>query len=327
MSLDRGRKIEDFILNDRIGHGGFGEVWASTSLADHCPVAIKIQTHGRDQNQILHAESQILMNLQDSTSFPRFIRYWEDENAAYLAMERLEGTLKQTTDTAHERRLSLKHVAIRALQMLRPIAALHAHGYVHRGIKPGNFMQRPGSYPPEMCLIDFGLAKVWRNEEGVVPPRKHALGFTGTYRYASIRSHEGVELSCRDDLISFLYIVIEMLAPPLPWQHQEDLDAVVELKKKSKTRLLIGLPSQFQEIQNYIDGLQYEDFPDYDWLNGKFEKLRAIGEREEQLASQESGFSSFHLPSQITFSAEAGAQPEAPSNEKKKKRRCCCEVA
>jgi hypothetical protein len=175
-------------------------------------------------------------------------------------------------------------------------------------------------------LIDFGLARVWRTPDGVVRPRGQLLGFTGTYRYASIRSHDGEELSCRDDLTSLLYILVEMVAPPLPWHRQEDRDTVVEIKKEAKSKLLIGLPAQFQEIQDYIDGLRYEDFPDYDWLTGKLTELKQIGEREEQLTNETSGFGARISIAVLPLEGEAQAQESSSDAQTEKRKCCCCDV-
>jgi serine/threonine protein kinase len=43
------------------------------------------------------------------------------------------------------------------IQMLRAIQSFHERGFVHRSVKPSNFMLRPGK--PKPALIDFGLAR------------------------------------------------------------------------------------------------------------------------------------------------------------------------
>jgi tau tubulin kinase len=281
------------------------------------PVAIKIQALDPSQRKQLEQESEILKALQDLPYFPHFIKYWEDGNNAFLAMERLQLTVKNTTESTHEGRLSLKRAASLGLQMLVPLAALHERGYVHRDIKPSNFMYRPGTFPPEVCLIDFGLAKVWRDVDGVVPARSTTLGFTGTFRYASIRSHEGAELSCRDDLWSFFCILVEMVAPPLPWHRQENREFLVEVKRRSRSKMVLGLPQQFQEIQEYIEALAYEDFPDYHWIRGKLRELLEIGEREEQIAA----LSNLGSLTEVGFTPGTLPRHQAPSEEQGK---CCC---
>jgi serine/threonine protein kinase len=233
-------------------------------------------------------------------------------------MERLQLTVKETTESTHNGRLSLKRAASLGLQMLIPLAALHERGYVNRDVKPSNFMFRPGTFPPEICLIDFGLTKIWRDGNGVIPPQTTSHGFAGTFRYASIRSHEGVDLSCRDDLWSFLCIIVEMVAPPLPWHRQDDRDFAIELKRRARSGLLTGLPVQFQELYDYIEQMEYEDFPDYEWIRGKLQELVEIGQREEQR-------SSLNYLGALAFPGEENPQkPERLSDTREKKRNCCC---
>ena len=281
--MQKGRKVSNFVLNELIGRGGFGEVWAAISITDYKPVAIKIEPI-TSTRKLLSDESAVLSKLADSQYFPHFIYSWEDSEATYLAMELLESTVRKTTEAAFGCRLSLKQGAALGLQMLSAIEDLHKHGFVHRDIKPSNFMYRPGNSPPDVCLIDFGLAKVWRNNEGVIIPQRYGIGFRGTCRYASLNSHDGADLSCRDDLWSFLYIVVEMVAPPLPWHNQTDKDIVATIKRESTKKLLADLPKQFQELFDYVQQLRFEDIPDYDLFRTKLEEIRKIGENDEVLS-------------------------------------------
>jgi serine/threonine protein kinase len=65
-------------------------------------------------------------------------------------------------------------------------------------------------------LVDFGLAKehldVWTMQ--VIEPRR-LTDFRGTIPYASINAHNKTELSRRDDLWSFFFMLLEFLNEPL----------------------------------------------------------------------------------------------------------------
>lgn len=278
----KGQKVSSFILNELIGKGGFGEVWAATSVIDHIPVAIKIELiNPESPKNILKEESRVLAKISDSPCFPHYIQYWEERGYAFLAMELLESTVKKTTEAAFDGRLSLKQGSSLAIQMLADIQSLHAHGFIHRDIKPSNFMYRPGNSPPDVCLIDFGMAKLWRDVDGNSIPPRNSVGFRGTCRYASLNSHEGLDLSCRDDIWSFFYILVEMVAPPLPWHNQSSKDVVAQIKQSSNSRIVIGLPPQFQEILDHILTLKFADEPNYDFLFQKLREIKEIGEADD----------------------------------------------
>ena len=52
----------------------------------------------------------------------------------------------------------------------------------------------------ELFLIDFGLARKFRNKFEHVPFRRH--GMVGTVRYASVNTHREIQQTRRDDLES-----------------------------------------------------------------------------------------------------------------------------
>ena len=277
--MRKGLQVSRFVLNELIGKGGFGEVWAATSLDDHFPVAVKVED--LSNTKILEEESKVMKKLNDSPCFPHFIAYWEEDGRAFLVMELLQSTVKQTTEAAFGGVLSLRQVASIGIPMLKAVQSLHEHGYIHRDIKPSNFMYRPGNSPPDICLIDFGMAKLWRNAEGLPIPARYGVGFRGTSRYASLNSHDGSDLSCRDDLWSLFYVLVEMAAPPLPWHNQSSRDVVAQIKRKYGNRLVLGLPSQFQELMEYITGLEFCDVPDYAFILQKLIEIKQIGEEDD----------------------------------------------
>ena len=98
-------------------------------------------------------------------------------------------------------------------QMLVAIENVHAAGIIHRDIKPSNFvMGRKEEDKQNVYLVDFGLAKEHLDLKTMQPlhPRCNT-DFRGTIPYASINAHLKYELSRRDDMWSFFFVVLEFL--------------------------------------------------------------------------------------------------------------------
>jgi len=118
-----------------------------------------------------------------------------------------------------KRKFSLKTVLMLADQILCRIEIIHTKCFIHRDIKPDNFLIGRGVRRSMVYAIDFGLAKLYRD------PRTHQhVGYreqrslTGTARYASVNAHLGIEQSRRDDLEAIGYVLLYFLKGSLPWQ-------------------------------------------------------------------------------------------------------------
>jgi len=99
--------------------------------------------------------------------------------------------------------------------------------------------------------IDFGLAKRFRDPKtGEHIPYKDGKSLTGTARYASVSTHIGIEQARRDDVESFVYVLIYLLKGNLPWQGlkaknmKEKYEKIMEKKiSTSVEELCKGFPS------------------------------------------------------------------------------------
>ena len=78
--------------------------------------------------------------------------------------------------------------------MITRLEFFHKNHFIHRDMKPDNFLVGVSKKANLIYAIDFGLAKRYREPKtGEHIPYKDNKSLTGTARYASVNAHLGIE--------------------------------------------------------------------------------------------------------------------------------------
>ncbi|XP_010671010.1 casein kinase 1-like protein 10 isoform X2 [Beta vulgaris subsp. vulgaris] len=268
-----------FKLGRKIGSGSFGELYLGINVQTGEEVAVKLETVKTKHPQ-LHYESKLYMLLQGGTGIPHLKWFGVEGEYNVMAIDLLGPSLEDLFNYC-TRKFSLKTVLMLADQMINRVEFMHSRGFLHRDIKPDNFLMGLGRKANQVYVIDFGLAKKFRDlQTHKHIPYRENKNLTGTARYASVNTHLGVEQSRRDDLESLGYVLMYFLRGSLPWQglkagtKKQKYDKISEKKMLTPIEgLCKNYPSEFTSYFHYCRSLRFDDKPDYSYLKRLFRDL------------------------------------------------------
>ncbi|CAI0419936.1 unnamed protein product [Linum tenue] len=273
-----------FRLGRKIGSGSFGEIYLGTNVQTNEEVGIKLENVKTKHPQLLY-ESKLYKILQGGTGIPNVKWFGVEGEYNVLVMDLLGPSLEDLFNFC-SRKLSLKTVLMLADQMINRVEFVHSKSFLHRDLKPDNFLMGLGRRANQVYIIDFGLAKKYRDTSTHqhIPYRENK-NLTGTARYASMNTHLGIEQSRRDDLESLGYVLMYFLRGSLPWQglragtKKQKYEKISEKKVSTSIEvsfgraLCRGYPTEFASYFHYCRSLRFDDKPDYAYLKRLFRDL------------------------------------------------------
>ena len=268
-----------------LGTGAFGAVYMvedlrATGAAAEKRYAMKTEERGAVA-QILKMEIAVLKKLgeQAATHSCRMVSRGKTDRLNFLVMSLCGKSLQQLRKNRPSKSFSLGTSLRVGTETLKALQELHLAGFIHRDVKPGNFAvgRKAEKAERNVLILDFGLARAFRNKDGTLRTPRESTGFRGTVRYAPMACHRKEELSRKDDLESWLYQLVELMAGQLPWHATNDKAAVMEAKLAARrTGALFhsaAVPSGLKDVLDSLDRLHYVDEPDYQALAALLGKL------------------------------------------------------
>ncbi len=270
------KKENEIKLIRKIARGAFGEIYECLDTKNNMKMAIKLE---KPNYNMLATEKKIYDKMIGPNT-PKVYDHGKitfgDQLMNYMTMELLGPSLEKLfAETG--RKFTEKTVFMIGKSCLARIEALHHNNYIHRDVKPDNFVTNKTRN--KIYLIDFGLTKRYRNSKSHTHiPYKTGKNLTGTARYASVATHQGIEQSRRDDLESLGYMLVYFLAGKLPWQGLkaknkiEKYESIKKVKEETSLfKLCLGLPNEIYLYLLHVKSIGFEESPDYRYLNNLFD--------------------------------------------------------
>ena len=193
---------EHFKLTEILGIGGFGEIWKCINMKTNEEMSIKLEPINTNNPQLFYEASLYQYFMCDNSvlekGIPNVHSCRSEGEFNFLVMDLLGPSLEDLLNISN-RKFSLKTVLMLADQMITRIEYIHDRNYLHRDIKPDNFLIGINN-SHIINIIDFGLAKGYIQRDGKHIPFMENRRFTGNARFASINNHLGIEHGRRDDL-------------------------------------------------------------------------------------------------------------------------------
>ena len=253
-----GRVIDDrFTLQSVLGRGGMGVVYRAHQQSLERSVALKLMS-GLDPAR--QEEFQRRFFLEASTvaklKHPNTITVFdygsceiEGERSCYITMELVDGVTLSRLLSRSGPLPPLRAVHV-ALQICRSLQEAHAHGVVHRDLKPGNVMLvRQDADDVEgdfVKVLDFGLAKT-RLDPGL-DALTRAGSFLGSPRYVAPEQIEGRPVDNRADIYSFGCVFFRMLTGRVPFDGEHPVDIMRKHLQDEPPALNVPVPAVLERL-------------------------------------------------------------------------------
>ncbi len=220
--LNRGDQIGQFILLNKVGSGGFGDVWKAekrTALdTNHFALKFFRPKDDRIDFDKIGKELGVWKQLKGLPHIISVIELDRFDDYVYVVSDFADGgSLESWLKDKPSGKASSQAEAVKiTLEILRGLENLHEKGFVHRDLKPDNILIMNGRH----CLADFGVSRE-------IKTHSKATGTAGTMEYMPPEAFEkNPSITPQTDIWAVGVILQKLLTGELPYP-QEDYPSLV----------------------------------------------------------------------------------------------------
>ena len=233
-AVEVGQRIQQFVLLERLGQGGFGTVWKAHDASLRRIVAVKMPLAGEltdDELRRFIREGQAAAQLNHPNILPVY-EVGRLEDSAFIVSEFIDGETLQTWAAAGR---DLRDIVLICAKIADAVDHAHQRGIVHRDIKPSNILVDGAGEPH---VADFGLAK-WADEASGLTLEGMMLG-TPAYMAPEQARGDSPLVDCRADVYALGVVMYELMTGQRPFSgdYAEILRAIVDDEPTPPRRLV-----------------------------------------------------------------------------------------
>jgi serine/threonine protein kinase/Flp pilus assembly protein TadD len=248
-----GQEIGPYRILSALGQGGMGSVYQAQDNRLNRKVALKFLSgefvmDNWAKRQLIK-EAQAVARL-DHPNICAVYGFDEIGEHSFIVMQYIEG--QTLADLIRTKSVRPDQIVPLAQQIVSALAAAHAHGIIHRDVKPKNIMVTPSE---QVKVLDFGLAKTVPKTledatESISQLSKDGL-LIGTIAYMSPEQLRGEKLDYRSDIFSMGTVLYEMACGRNPYAHKtnaEVISAIMSREPESLRQVSLNCPKDLEQV-------------------------------------------------------------------------------
>ncbi len=268
-----GQMIRQYEILEKIGTGGFGEVYRAKDTRLHRMVAVKVllKDHRGDEeleNRFLTEARTLAAITHPSVVVIHEINRTDD--VFYIVMELLDGETLE--DRVKRCPLTPEETLEFGASLADALSHIHSEGVIHRDVKPANIMITADGRPK---LMDFGISRFVKRKltkEGLV---------SGSLGYMSPEQLRAQPLDGRSDLFSLGAVLYEALTGRMAFMAKTEVECIEATLNQDPKRLR-KLDESIPESLDHIIHKALRKKKEGRFRNGK-EMREAFGELQMDL--------------------------------------------
>lgn len=294
------RTIGRYQVKAELSRGGMSVVYLAHDPKFGRDVAIKVLPRTLNRPELrarFEREARIIAALEHPAIVPVY-DLGEEDGQPYLVMRYMAGG--SLADLLAQGRLNVRDAARITYRIAQALDEAHAHGVIHRDLKPGNILFDAHG---EAFLSDFGIVKLYELEGTNATLTGSAV--LGTPAYMSPEQALGKTLTPRSDIYALGVVLYEMLTGAPPYQGPSGISVAMKHVLEPVPDLRAARPDLPEACAHVLAKALAKNAED------RFETATALAEAFAQAALQQSAEALL-----LTPSALRPALPRAPSLQK-----------
>lgn len=219
--MQLGDTLQHYELQERLGKGGFGEVFRARDQLLDIDVAIKVLLPQYASDQLMVRRFQLGAQAAARLNHPNIIRVLylgelSREQIFFSVMEYLAGGTLE--NSIRHGPMSLDQAVPTFVKIADAVSFAHDNGIIHRDLKPQNILYNRTGEP---VVTDFDLSRV------VGQTRMTAPGLAmGTLRYLSPEQASGEDVTPQADVYSLGVVLFRLLTATFPYDGRNEMDII-----------------------------------------------------------------------------------------------------